>query len=341
MHVLFYPQGRPFLLGSQMRGELEPNAFLAKLSIVSGRTNSPRTWCSYAYQLADWLSFCEKAGLEWRRVTELNIATYRNILGIGIEPQTGRPLKRTTINHKLSVICGFYLFVQEDGGSMRFRSNWKPEVLTGPSEIKPRPSWMPALGTGSSLRLTEPRGDLQIPPREEVRRFIKSFRCWRDRLIAEALWLTGMRSAEVCSLPLNALPEDPSSIEKDTVASSRSSAKDRSGGQSCFPYACCAQFTIRPLAAARQRLKSGTAFVGRTGPLKTPAINRVFSTNCKRTGLHHLAPPAPPRLRRRAARVSSGHRCAESAKDVAVGTGARQHGNHRTVSPLDRAYEAI
>jgi site-specific recombinase XerD len=32
---------------------------------------------------------------------------------------------------------------------------------------------------------------------------------------------------------------------------------------------------------------SGTVFVGRTGqPLKTPAVNRVFSTNCKRTGLH-------------------------------------------------------
>jgi site-specific recombinase XerD len=113
MHVLFDPQGRPFLLGSQKRWELEPNAFLAKLSIVSGRTNSPRTWRSYAYQLADWLSFCEKAGLEWRRVTELNIATYRNILGSELSPQTGRPLKRTTINHKLSVICGFYLFVHK------------------------------------------------------------------------------------------------------------------------------------------------------------------------------------------------------------------------------------
>ena len=35
MHVLFDPQGRPFLLGSQMRWELEPNAFLARLSIIS------------------------------------------------------------------------------------------------------------------------------------------------------------------------------------------------------------------------------------------------------------------------------------------------------------------
>ena len=129
-----------------MRWELEPNAFLAKVSIVSGRTNSPRTWRSYAYQLADWLSFCEKAGLEWRRVTELNIATYRNILGSELSPQTGRPLKRTTINHKLSVICAFYLFVHKKGWIDHFRSNWKPlEFLTGPSEISSRgPSWMPS-----------------------------------------------------------------------------------------------------------------------------------------------------------------------------------------------------
>ena len=146
MHVLFDPQGRPFLLGSQMRWELEPNAFLTRLSIISGRTSSPRTWRSYAYQLADWLSFCEKAGLEWRRVTELNIATYRNILGSELSPQTGRPLKRTTINHKLSVICGFYLFVQKKGwiDALPFELE-ATRVPTGPSESLIRaPSCMPA-----------------------------------------------------------------------------------------------------------------------------------------------------------------------------------------------------
>jgi hypothetical protein len=88
MHVLFDAQGRRFLLCPQMGWELEPNAFLARLSIISGKTSSSRIWRSYAYQLADWLSFCEKAGLEWRRVTELNIATYRNILASESSLQT-------------------------------------------------------------------------------------------------------------------------------------------------------------------------------------------------------------------------------------------------------------
>jgi Phage integrase, N-terminal SAM-like domain len=78
MHVFFDEDGRPFLLDSEMRWELEPNAFLTRMSIVSGKTRSPKTWRSYVYQLADWLNYCEKIGLGWRNVTELNIATYMN-----------------------------------------------------------------------------------------------------------------------------------------------------------------------------------------------------------------------------------------------------------------------
>src|SRR5712691_4847394 len=92
---------------------------------------------------------------------------------------------------------------------MRFERLTGALVISGQAGCSVRPR-------ENNLRLTEPREEVQIPPRQEVRRFIKSFRGWRDRLIAEALWLTGMRSAEVCSLPLNALPEDPNSI--DTVA---------------------------------------------------------------------------------------------------------------------------
>ena len=35
--------------------------------------------------------------------------------------------------------------------------------------------------------------------------------------MAEVMWLTGMRSAELCSLPLNALPENPGALEKETA----------------------------------------------------------------------------------------------------------------------------
>ena len=132
MHVLFDPDGRPFLLGAEMRWELEPNAFLARLSFVCGKTGSPRTWRSYAYQLADWLGFCDRIGVGWRHATEWNLATFRNILGSESSPQAERPLKRATINHKLSVICQFYRFALRRVGSMHSRSIWMLfEFLTG------------------------------------------------------------------------------------------------------------------------------------------------------------------------------------------------------------------
>ena len=80
MHVLFDPQGRPFLLGSQMRWELEPNAFLAKVSIVSGRTNSPRTWRSYGIvpPLSSFAGLC--AGVSFIEAGEGDVMDH--ILGV-------------------------------------------------------------------------------------------------------------------------------------------------------------------------------------------------------------------------------------------------------------------
>ena len=140
------------------------------------------------------------------------------------------------------------------------------------------------------MRLRERMAEPQIPPRREVRQFIKSFRVWRDRLIAEVLWLTGMRSAEVCALPLKALPKDPASIDKDTVA-----VKILGKGQKwrlvLFPVRLLQSIAryihMERRQCARGVKHSGTVFLGRKGkPFQTPAINRVFSTNCKRTGMH-------------------------------------------------------
>jgi hypothetical protein len=45
----------------------------------------------------------------------------------------------------------------------------------------------------NSLRLTATKEEIDIPSRQDIRRFIASFKSWRDRLTAEIMWLTGMR----------------------------------------------------------------------------------------------------------------------------------------------------
>jgi integrase/recombinase XerD len=289
MHVFFGPDDRPFILDSQMRWSAEVNAYLARLSAVSGNTSSPKTWRSYAYEFADWLAFCERIGAAWRAVSELDLATYRNILATEASIRTGLPLKRSTVNHRLGVITQFYRFALKKGWIARppFDLEEVPLPHGASAGVSARRSvWMGA----SSVRLREAREELQIPSRPEIRRFIKSFRNWRDRLMAETMWLTGLRSAEVCSLSMHALRDDPRAIEKETVAI-RITGKGEKRRSVLFPVRLLCSID-RYAHMDRERRVRGrrpapcTVFVGRTGkPLKTSAVNRVFSTNCRRTSL--------------------------------------------------------
>ena len=292
MHVFFDSQGRPFVLDSQMRWEAEPNAFLARLSLVSGRTSSARTWRSYAYQFADWLSFCERTSLDWKYATELNIASYRNILATESSPHTGRPLKRNTINHKLTVICQFYRFAQKKGwiDVLPFELETTRLSHRSPLNLNPCAKTNPGSMKRISLKLTEGKEELEVPPRHEVRRFIKSFRTWRDRLIGEVTWLTGMRCAEVCALPLNSVPDDPGSVPKETVAI-KITGKGQTRRAVLFPVRLLRSINRYIHMERRRHVRygaagPGTVFVGRGGKsLQTAAIEGVFSTNHQRTGL--------------------------------------------------------
>jgi integrase/recombinase XerD len=289
MHVFFEPDGRPFILDSQMRWNAEINAYLARLSAISGATSSPKTWRSYAYEFADWLAFCGRIGLDWRAITELDLATYRNILASESSVRTGLPLKRSTVNHRLGVITQFYKFALKRGwiGKLPFDLE---EVRISHAAAAGIPAQRRAGVAATSLRLREAREELEIPSRQDIRRFIQSFRNWRDRLIAEIMWLTGLRNAEVCSLAMHALPDDPGVIEKETVAI-KIAGKGQKRRSVLFPVRLLCSIDRymhmdRELRIRRQRPAPSSVFVGRTGkPLKTSAVNRVFSTNCRRTGL--------------------------------------------------------
>jgi site-specific recombinase XerD len=258
------------------------------VSLVNGKTSSARTWRSYAYQFGDWLSFCERTGVEWRHATELHIATFRNTLVAEPSSLTGSALKRSTVNYKLTVICQFYRFAQKKGWieTLPFDLEGTRIPRGGQASFDPRAK----AGPQSSLRLREAGEELEIPPRRDVRRFIKSFQRWRDQLMAEIMWLSGMRCSEVCSLPLHALPEDPAAIEKETVPI-KITGKGQKRRAVLFPVRLLRSVDRYVHMERRRHVSAGaedcsSVFVGRGGkPLQTPAVNRVFSTNCKRTGL--------------------------------------------------------
>lgn len=275
MHVFFGSDGRPFILDSQMRWDADVNAYLARLSLIDGKTNSPRTWRSYAYELADWLSYCGRVGVEWKDISELDIATYRSILASESSIRTGMPLRRGTINHRLGVIAQFYRFALKKGRMTALPFEVE-EVRIPHSASTGLSAGRKACVAGTNLRLRDAREELEIPPRLDIRRFIQSFPTWRDRLIAETMWLTGMRSAEVCGLPLHALPEDPGVIGRDTAAI-KITGKGQKRRSVLFPVRLLCSIERYVHMERRRRIRGQdppSVFVGRGGKaLQTPAVN--------------------------------------------------------------------
>jgi site-specific recombinase XerD len=214
VHVYFDNEERPFFLDAEMRRPVEPNAFLVYVSVVKGKTRC------YAYLFADWLAFCEKIKVEWRHATKLTIATYRNILLTEVSLHTRRRLKRNSINHRLGVVGQFYKFARRkgwvqtlpfdmEGASIAFETHSSPSGATRSVSIAT---------PGTHLRLKQIREELILPPRRDVRHFVSSFRTWRDCLMAEIMWVAGLRRAVVCALSQDDLPSNPGVIRKDTVA---------------------------------------------------------------------------------------------------------------------------
>jgi site-specific recombinase XerD len=104
------------------------------------------------------------------------------------------------------------------------------------------------------------------------------------------MWLTGMRCAEVCTLPLESLPDDPDSVPKETVPI-KITGKGQKRRAVLFPLRLLRSIDRYIRMERRSLVKSGaadpgTVFVGRAGRLlQTSAIQGVFSTNHKRTAL--------------------------------------------------------
>ena len=206
--------GRPFILDSQMRWPVGVNHFLRDVAVVDGKTASPHTWRAYAYQLLDFLNFCEGVGRDWHQVSEIHLAEYRNALLTNPSPLTGKILARETINGRLGTISLFYTFALRKKYIAQLPFSYK-EVRVG---FRRDEDMMAHLHVNSGkakanrLMLRTYDRQLEIPPNKDVGHFINSFRNWRGKLMAELMWYAGMRRAEVCHLTIQALPEDPLSL---------------------------------------------------------------------------------------------------------------------------------
>ncbi|MBD2463381.1 site-specific integrase [Oscillatoria sp. FACHB-1407] len=220
------PEGFRFLVANDMRLFEPANLFLYKTCVISGRVESLDTQKTYAEALYDWFQTCEDMGWEWQDITEHELAMYRNRMLTIASPHTGRSYKRNTINGRLGTICRYYSWAHK--AKLIDELPFSYENLRVPRSHDS--AALTHLNRNSGLRevntllLKSPKPDIRAIPIPELQRILQKLgpakirdssdpRPSRDRIVAEASLLSGMRRIEIANLSVSQIPESGVSNE--------------------------------------------------------------------------------------------------------------------------------
>ena len=168
------------------------NAFLDAQRV---RQLSVRSLRAYAYDLLHFARWLEQAPQPLSEITESTLLDYvRHQLDR--EPKPSPP----TVNHRLGVVHCLYRF------------HYGREIPAGQSHFQRAYTKRSPLGYGRprravarGLRLRQPRRVVVPLSAEEVARFWRSFRTFRDLALVGLMLLDGLRSCEVLALQLEDL----------------------------------------------------------------------------------------------------------------------------------------
>lgn len=283
---------RPFILDEQMSWVLGINHFLRDISIIDGKTSSYNTRRAYAYHLLDWLNYCERVSRDWKYITEIDLASYRNALYTTPSPHTKQLLSRETINGRLGTICMCYGFMLKKGYISQLPFSYKAirvhknSAYDDPGHIRTSTN----SGKANTLMLKTYDRELEIPPNDDVGLFIRNFLNWTYRLMAETMWLTGMRRSETCSMSIHLLPEDPFSI-KGPYWKKKIKGKGDKWRTIKFPVRLMRSISryvelYRNPLLKRHGVKSMSVWIGKTGrQIKPASVNKAFVANAKKCKL--------------------------------------------------------
>jgi site-specific recombinase XerD len=188
IHTVFRA-GAPHLFGAEWKTLLEANDWLYSLR-SEGSTRSPGSWRVYAYALADYLAWCERTQLDWRKVGGVELDGYLHSLDVADE----------TLNHRIAILARFYTWWVSQGlvyGSpFQFRETFvrRPGFLSGSVTRRVmRPTVM---------RRVVKSEKVSVPSAREVWTLRAAMRSWRDELLVETLAFTGLRCSELLDLRL-------------------------------------------------------------------------------------------------------------------------------------------
>lgn len=193
-----------FLDAATMSVHFLPTEWMIHLAVYNGRTRSAHTWRGYAYDLAQWLRFCDDRDWSWQSPREEHLAHFRNSL----EKRPDR-YKRKTIAKKMVVLCSFYEWAAAAGHVKTLPVSFATTVRTTSNR-----TLLAHLNqdTTTHRRVLVPRTSTsERVPRffavSERQRFLAELGD-RDRLIVLWALYTGAREHELCALEINQIPPE-------------------------------------------------------------------------------------------------------------------------------------
>jgi len=202
------PAGFPILLSERMAIVEPAFAWLMELATIPGRSHAAETIRTYCEHLHDWFDSLEQSGLDWRAVSEAEIAAWRNRMLSQPSPHTKRPYARSTVNDRVRTVCRFYVWAQGRGWIEALPFHFV-DVRVGPGQrqsflahVNARPGVVAAnvLTVAEHERLPRP---LRV---DQLRRVFAQLEM-PYRLMAEWALATGLRRKELCGLAVFQVPE--------------------------------------------------------------------------------------------------------------------------------------
>lgn len=193
--------GIPFVVDANMGLVDALNDYLYYVSVINGRTRSPKTWTAYATKLIDFFTFLEAQELTWEQVTKKYLALYRNTQFETVSEHTGRINDPETIKQRLQAVVRFFGWLKDHG---RIE---KVPFTTETLNVRSTEGLLAHTGrkTVTTTDLT-PRTKEKLPKHlslQDAHVVIRALPNIRAQLMGKLALQTGMRREEICLLPIS------------------------------------------------------------------------------------------------------------------------------------------
>jgi site-specific recombinase XerD len=199
------PRGySPFRLFDRQGQEVEEVSSF--LDAQAARGLSVRSLRAYGYSLLDAWHWLVRTKKPLEELSEADLLEY-----VRFQQRSEAPAP-ATVNHRLTALCCLYRFrtgedLPAQKGALRTQSHPYHSSVASPSGYL-----YPARRRRGRLRLRNPRRVVVPLKLDEVRRFLESFRSWRDLAITGFMLLSGLRSREVIELELRDLDQEEQEV---------------------------------------------------------------------------------------------------------------------------------